>query len=72
VAFLSYPIPFALRQAPPGVDLDAMPRPVLAPAIWFKTADSQVVYDALVAEGVTILTTTHTGALWEAVYVRRP
>lgn len=55
VAFLSYPIPFALRQAPPGVDLDAMPRPVLAPAIWFKTADSQLVYDALVAEGVTIL-----------------
>ncbi len=55
VAFLSYPIPFAVRQAPPGVDLDSMPRPVRAPAIWFKTANSQVVYDALVADGVTIL-----------------
>lgn len=55
VAFLSYPIPFAVIQAPAGVDLDSMPRPVLTPAIWFKTADSQLVYDALVAEGVTIL-----------------
>jgi catechol 2,3-dioxygenase-like lactoylglutathione lyase family enzyme len=55
VAFLSYPIPFAVRQAPAGVDLNSMSRPVLVPAIWFKTADSQVVYDALVADGVTIL-----------------
>jgi catechol 2,3-dioxygenase-like lactoylglutathione lyase family enzyme len=55
VAFLSYPIPFAVRQAPAGVDLDSMPRPLPSPAIWFKTANSQVVYDALVADGVSIL-----------------
>jgi catechol 2,3-dioxygenase-like lactoylglutathione lyase family enzyme len=55
VTFLSYPIPFAVGQAPPGVDLDSLPRPHLVPAIWFKTANSQVVHDALVEEGVTIL-----------------
>lgn len=55
VAFLSYPIPFAVMQAPPGIDLDNIPRPVRAPAIWFKTANSQVVHDALVEAGVTIL-----------------
>ena len=55
VTFLSYPIPFAVGQAPPGVDLDSLPRPRLVPAIWFKTANSQVVHDALVEEGVTIL-----------------
>ncbi len=55
VAFQSYPVPFAVMEAPPGVDLDSLPRPNLAPAIWFKTADSQVVHDALVEDGVTIL-----------------
>jgi predicted enzyme related to lactoylglutathione lyase len=55
VAFQSYPIPFAVIQAPPGMDLESLPRPRLVPAIWFKTANSQVAYEALVAEGVTIL-----------------
>ncbi len=55
VAFLSYPIPFAVRQAPPGVNLDAIPRPITTPAIWFKASNSQVVHDALVAQGITIL-----------------
>jgi predicted enzyme related to lactoylglutathione lyase len=55
VAFRSYPIPFAVIQAPPGMDLDSLPRPRTVPAIWFKTANSQVVHDALVAEGVPIL-----------------
>jgi predicted enzyme related to lactoylglutathione lyase len=55
VAFLTYPIPFALTPVSPGVDWDAIPRPVRAPAIWFKTADSQAVLDALVEAGVTIL-----------------
>jgi catechol 2,3-dioxygenase-like lactoylglutathione lyase family enzyme len=55
VAFQSYPVPFAVMQAPPGVDLDSLPRPHLVPAVWFKTANSQVVHDALVESGVTIL-----------------
>jgi predicted enzyme related to lactoylglutathione lyase len=55
VAFLSYPIPFAVLQAPPGVNLDAMPRPITAPSVWFKASNIQVVHDSLVASGVTIL-----------------
>jgi catechol 2,3-dioxygenase-like lactoylglutathione lyase family enzyme len=55
VTFLSYPILFAISPAPPGVDLSSLPRPILVPALWFKTANSQVVHDALVKAGVTIL-----------------
>ena len=55
VGFLTYPVPFGLIQAPPGVDLDSIPRPITTPTVWFKTADSQVVYDALVEAGATIL-----------------
>jgi catechol 2,3-dioxygenase-like lactoylglutathione lyase family enzyme len=55
VGFLSYPVPFAVLQAPQGMDLDSLPRPIRVPSVWFKTADSQVVHDALVAAGITIL-----------------
>lgn len=55
VAFLSLPIPFAVIAAPPAVNLDALPRPIPGPAVWFKTANSQVVHDVLVKAGVTIL-----------------
>ncbi len=43
VLFHSYPIPFAVMQAPPGVDLNSLPNPKLVPAIWFKTADARSV-----------------------------
>jgi catechol 2,3-dioxygenase-like lactoylglutathione lyase family enzyme len=55
VAFLSVPVPFAVMQAPPNVNIEGVPRPIAAPSIWFKTANSQVVHDALVKAGVTIL-----------------
>jgi catechol 2,3-dioxygenase-like lactoylglutathione lyase family enzyme len=55
MTFLSYPVPFAVRKASPGVVLDALPRPLPGPAIWFKTADAQATHDALVAAGITIL-----------------
>lgn len=55
VGFLTYPIPFAVMQPPPGVDLDSIPRPIRYPAIWFKASNSQAVHDALVEAGVTIL-----------------
>ena len=55
VAFLSYPIPFAVREPGPGEDLDNIPRPIRTPAVWFKTANSQMVYDSLVKDGITIL-----------------
>jgi catechol 2,3-dioxygenase-like lactoylglutathione lyase family enzyme len=61
VAFLTYPIPFGLTQLPLGVDWDSIPRPIETPGIWFKTADSQLVHDALVEAGVTILRTPSDG-----------
>ncbi len=61
VAFLSYPVPFAITPAPAGIDLDSIPRPLLVPAIWFKTNDSQAAHDALVEAGITILRPITTG-----------
>jgi catechol 2,3-dioxygenase-like lactoylglutathione lyase family enzyme len=55
VAFLTYPIPFAVMQPPPGVDLESLPHPVRVPSVWFKASNSQAVHDALVEAGVTIL-----------------
>lgn len=55
VAFLTLPIPLGLTQVPPDVDWDSIPRPILAPGIWFKAAESQAVHDALVEAGVSIL-----------------
>jgi catechol 2,3-dioxygenase-like lactoylglutathione lyase family enzyme len=54
-AFLTLPIPFGMTPAPADMDWDSIPRPILAPGIWFKAANSQVVHDALVEVGVTIL-----------------
>jgi hypothetical protein len=33
VGFLTYPFPFGLIQASPGVDLDSIPRPITTPAV---------------------------------------
>lgn len=55
VGFLTKPSSFAVIQAPPGVGLESLHRPIRVPAIWFKTTDSQAVHSALVEAGVTIL-----------------
>src|SRR5438876_4424643 len=61
IGFLTYPVPFGLIQAPSSVDLDSIARPITTPTVWFKTADSQVIHDALVQAGVTILTASCRG-----------
>jgi catechol 2,3-dioxygenase-like lactoylglutathione lyase family enzyme len=61
IAFLTYPVPFGLIQAPPDTNWEALPAPIETPAIWFKAADSQAVYDALVAAEVPILRPLTTG-----------
>jgi predicted enzyme related to lactoylglutathione lyase len=55
VAFLSSPIPFAVIQAPPDVDLDSLPTPGQGVSVWFKAADGQAAYEALSNADVTIL-----------------
>ena len=54
VVFDAQPIPFAVREPLPGVDLDAG-RPGLGVALWFRTPDAHALHEQLSAGGVTIL-----------------
>jgi predicted enzyme related to lactoylglutathione lyase len=55
VVFATAPIPFAVREPLPGVDLDAGPRPGLGVSLWLKTEDAQRLHDELAASGVPIV-----------------
>lgn len=55
VVFDTAPVPFAVREPLPGVDLDAaVPRPGLGVALWLHADDAQAVYDSLRAAGVPV------------------
>ncbi|MEV5648726.1 VOC family protein [Nocardia sp. NPDC052254] len=55
VVFDTSPIPFAVREPLPGVDLDAAtPRPGLGVALWLHTDDAQALHDEMAAAGVPI------------------
>jgi predicted enzyme related to lactoylglutathione lyase len=55
VVFDTKPIPFAVRDPLPGVDLDAaQPRPGVGVALWLAADDAQAVHDHLVGAGVPI------------------
>ncbi|MFB4315509.1 VOC family protein [Actinomadura sp. 21ATH] len=53
VVFATEPIPFAVREPLPGVDLGGG-RPGLGVALWFATDDAQALHDRLAAAGVPI------------------
>ena len=56
VVFATTPIPFAVREPLPGVDLDgATPRPGLGVALWLAADDSQALHDQLAGDGVPIV-----------------
>lgn len=59
--FATTPIPFAVREPLPGVDLDAASRPGLGVALWLYAEDSGAVHDRLVAAGAPILEAPHPG-----------
>lgn len=55
VVFDTAPVPFAVREPLPGVDLDAaVPRPGLGIALWLHADDAQALYDSLRAAGVPV------------------
>ncbi|MFK0290546.1 VOC family protein [Streptomyces sp. NPDC090442] len=56
VVFDTQPIPFAIREPLPGVDLSETARPGLGVALWFRTSDARRLHDRLAAAGIRILT----------------
>lgn len=55
VLFDTAPIPFAVREPLPGVDLDAAsPRPGTGVALWLHADDAQALHDRLAAAAVPI------------------
>ncbi|WHT19837.1 VOC family protein [Crossiella sp. CA-258035] len=55
VVFDTKPIPFAVREPLPGVDLDAAtPRPGVGVALWLHAENAQALHDELAAAGVPI------------------
>lgn len=54
VVFNTAPIPFAVREPLPGVDLTDVSRPGLGVALWLLADDAQALHDRLAAAGVPI------------------
>lgn len=56
VVFDTTPVPFAVREPLPGVDLDAAsPRPGVGVALWLHAEDAQALHDSLADVGVPIV-----------------
>jgi len=55
VVFATTPVAFAVREAVPGVDLDAIAQLGFGVGIWMHAPDTQGVHDTLAAAGVPIL-----------------
>ena len=56
VVFATTPVPFAVRDTQPDVDLDAVGHRGLGVALWLHSTDAQALHDSLDAAGVPILT----------------
>ena len=61
VVFDTQPIPFAVRERLPGVDLDALAQPSGGIGLWVRADDAQRVHDDLVAAGAGITSATIDG-----------
>ncbi|HEX7306436.1 VOC family protein [Lentzea sp.] len=60
VVFGTAPIPFAVREPLPGVDLDAA-QPGLGVALWLHADDAQALHDDLASADVPIVTAPFDG-----------
>ncbi len=61
VVFTTSPIPFAVREPLPGVDLDGTARPGLGVALWLYCDNVAELYEALVVAGTPILRSPEPG-----------
>lgn len=55
IVFDTTPIPFAVREPLPGVDLDAISHPGIGVVLWLHAADAQALHDSLAEAGVAIV-----------------
>jgi predicted enzyme related to lactoylglutathione lyase len=55
VVFDTKPVSFAVRDALPGVDLDAVPQLGQGVGLWLHATDTQAIHDALAAAGTPII-----------------
>ena len=73
VVFATSPVPFAVRTAMPGVDLDAVtPQPGTGVALWLRADDAQELHDDLAAAGVPIVATPIDGPFGRTFTFRDP
>jgi predicted enzyme related to lactoylglutathione lyase len=56
IVFATTPVPFAVRDPLPGVDLDTADRPAFGVALWLHATDAQALHDRLATAGVPIVT----------------
>jgi len=62
VVFATSPIPFAVREPLPGVDLDqASPRPGIGVALWLHCDNAQELHDGLAQAGTRIVSAPQPG-----------
>lgn len=71
VVFATEPIPFAVRDPAPGVDLDAGPAG-LGVALWMAADDAQGLHDRLAGDGVPIVTEPFDGPFGRTFAFRDP
>ncbi|MGV9770570.1 VOC family protein [Streptosporangium sp. NPDC003464] len=71
VVFATQPIPFAVREPLPGVDLDSG-QPGIGVALWLAADDAQALHDQLAAAGVPILTAPQDGPFGRMFTFRGP
>jgi predicted enzyme related to lactoylglutathione lyase len=73
IVFATSPVPFAVRDALPGVDLDAVtPQPGTGVALWLHADDAQTLHDDLAAAGVPILAAPVDGPFGRTFTFRDP
>ncbi|NAZ86646.1 VOC family protein, partial [Kineococcus indalonis] len=73
VVFATAPVPFAVREPLPGVDLDAaLPRPGTGVALWLRAEHAQELHDRLAAAGVPVLAAPADGPFGRTFTVADP
>jgi predicted enzyme related to lactoylglutathione lyase len=73
IVFATSPVAFAVREALPGVDLDAVtPQPGTGVALWLHADDAQTLHDDLAAAGVPVLAAPIDGPFGRTFTFRDP